>query len=135
MTPDQNKAIFIRFVKELGKGNLAIIDEVCSPDFAFHSPNFPNWPRGLEGARTLAGAGRTMFTDSETKLDDIFAADDKVVLRMTIRGTYIGEPLPGFPNKGERFAMGAVAIYRFVDGKIVDDWGIQLTCPTDNPWG
>jgi hypothetical protein len=25
--------------------------------------------------------------------------------------------------------------YRFVDGKIVEDWGIQVACsPTDNPW-
>ena len=47
MSGEENKAIFIRFVKELGKQNLAIIDEVCSPDFAFHSPNFPGWPRGL----------------------------------------------------------------------------------------
>ena len=135
MTPEQNKAIFIRFVKELGKGNLDIVDEVCSPDFAFHSPNFPGWPRGLEGARTLSVAGRSMFSDAQTKLNDIFAADDKVVMRMTMRGIYIGEPTPGFPKKGERFAMGGVAIYRFVDGKIVDDWGIQLTCPTDTPWG
>ena len=67
MTPEQNKAIFMRFVKELGKGNLDIVDEVCSPDFAFHSPNFPNWPRGLEGARTLAGAGRLMVADSRIK--------------------------------------------------------------------
>ena len=67
-------------------------------------------------------------------LDDIFATDDRVVIRMIIRGTYIGEELPGFPKKGERFAMGGVSIYRFVDGKIVDDWGIQVTCPTDSPW-
>lgn len=135
MSPEKNIAILKRFMKELGKGNLAIIDEVCSPDFVFHSPNFPNWPLGLEGARTLVVVGDSMVTDSETKLDDIFAADDKVVIRMTIRGTYIGEPLPGFPKKGEKFSMGGVAIYRFVDGKIVDDWGIQLTCPTDTPWG
>jgi hypothetical protein len=25
--------------------------------------------------------------------------------------------------------------YRFVDGKIVDDWGVPVACsPTDNPW-
>lgn len=135
MSAEENKAILIRFMKELGKENLAIIDEVCSPNFAFRSPNFPGWPRGLEGARTLSVAGRSMFSDAQTKLDDIFAADNKVVIRMTIRGTYIGEHLPGFPKKGERFAMGAIAIYRFVDGKIVDDWGIQVTCPTDTPWG
>jgi predicted ester cyclase len=135
MTPEENKAIFKRFIKELGKGNLAIIDEVCSPDFVFRSPNFPNWPRGLEGARSLVVAGSSMVTDSETRVDDIFAGEDKVVIRMTMHGTFIGEPTPGFPRKGEKFSMGLVAIYRFVDGKIVDDWGIQLTCPTDTPWG
>lgn len=122
MTPEENKAIFRRFMRELAKSNLAIIDEVCSPDFTFRSPNFPNWPRGLKGARSIATLGGSLVADAETKLDDIFAADDKVVIRMTMRGTYIGdETLPGFPKKGERFAMGAVAIYRFVDGKIVDD--------------
>jgi predicted SnoaL-like aldol condensation-catalyzing enzyme len=135
MSAEENKKIFLRFIGELGKGNLDVVDEVCSPKFAFHSPNFPGWPGGLEGARTLAAAGPSMFSDAQTKIDDVFAADDKVVLRMTIRGTYIGEPKHGFPKPGERFAMGAVAIYRFVDGKIVDDWGIQISCPTDTPWG
>ncbi|MGO9450384.1 MAG: ester cyclase [Candidatus Binataceae bacterium] len=135
MTAEENKAIFLRFIKELGKGNLAVIDEVCSPDFIFRSPNFPGWPRGLEGARKIAVAGQSLFSDAQTKIDDVFAADDKVVMRLTIRGTYVGEPKNGFPNPGERFAMGGVAIYRFVDGKIVDDWGIQVSCPTDTPWG
>lgn len=118
-------------------GNLNIIDEVCSPEFAFHSPNFPNWTRGLEGARQITLAGPTMFSDARTTLDDIFAADDKVVIRFTIHGTYIGEPKIGFPKPNERFSMGAIAIYRFVDGKIVDDWGIQVACPSeaDAPWG
>ena len=135
MSAEENKKIFLRFVAELWKGNLDVIDEVCSPDFAFHSPNFPGWPRGLAGARTLVTAGRSMFSDAKTTIDDVFAGDDKVVVRMTIRGTYIGEPRHGFPKPGERFAIGGVAIYRFVDGKIVDDWGIQISCPTDTPWG
>jgi ketosteroid isomerase-like protein len=135
MPAEENKKIFLRFIAELGKGNLGVVDEVCSPNFAFHSPNFPGWPGGLEGAKALVLAGRSMFSDARTKIDDVFAADDKVVLRMSIRGTYIGERKHGFPEPGERFAMGAVAIYRFVDGKIVDDWGIQISCPTYTPWG
>jgi hypothetical protein len=82
-----------------------------------------------EGAVERETGGPLLFSDAQTKLDDVFAADDKLVIRMTIRGTYVGEDVPGFPKKGERFAMGGVAIYRFVDGKIVDDWGIQVTCP------
>jgi predicted ester cyclase len=136
MSAEENKAIFIRFMKELGKGNLDIVDEVCSPDFAFHSPSFPDWPRGLEGARKLAELVVAQSSNVKTKLEDIFAADDKLVLRMTYRGTYTGEVRPGYPKPGERFVEGGVAIYRFVNGKIVDDWGIAAFCPIDkDPWG
>ena len=132
---EDNKAILLRLFSELRKGNTSALDEVCSPDFAFHSPNFPNLPRGLEGARAIATLGKRLFADSQSTIDDVFAAEDRVVVRWSIRGKYIGEPKPGFPNPGERFAMGAVAIYRFVDGKIVDDWGIQVACsPAANPW-
>ena len=102
MSAEENKAIFIRFMKELDKGNLDIVDEVCSSDFAFHSPNFPDWPGGLEGARRLAELVVAQSSDVKTKLEDIFAVDDKLVLRMTYRGTYRGEPRPGYPkNRGE----------------------------------
>jgi ketosteroid isomerase-like protein len=135
ISAEDNKATLLRLFSELRKGNTSTIDEVCSPKFAFHSPNFPNWPRGLEGARAIAALGSSLFSESASTIDDVFVAEDKVVVRWSIHGKYIGEPKPGFPNPGERFAMGAVAIYRFVDGKIVDDWGIQAACsPSDNPW-
>jgi len=57
-----NEAILLRLFSELRKGNTSALDEVCSPDFAFHSPNFPNWPRGLEGARAIATLGPVSYT-------------------------------------------------------------------------
>jgi hypothetical protein len=80
--------------------------------------------RGLEGARQLARAvvEHPDYINSHSKIDDILAVDDKVVLRYTVIGTYVGEEKPGYPKKGERFASGTIAIYRFVDGKIADDW-------------
>ncbi len=75
-----------------------------------------------------------MFTDTKFTLDDVFAVDDKVVARSTTHGTYIGPVKMGFPNPGERFAMGSIAIYRFVDGKIEDDWGVQSRSPTEAAW-
>jgi len=136
MSLRDNKTIVLRLLSELGRGNLKVVDKVCSPDFAFHSPNFPNWPRGLEGARALATAGSSLFSDSQSTIEDVLAAEDKVVVRFSIRGTYVGEPKAGFPAPGERFSMGAVAIYRMVDGQIVDDWGIQVSCSSaqNDPW-
>ena len=60
--------------------------------------------------------------------------DDKVVVRWTTHGTYIGSVKMGFPNPGERFAMGSIAIYRFVDGKIEEDCGVQACSPTEVVW-
>ena len=44
-------------------------------------------------------------------MDDLSAVDDKVVLRYSIFGTYAGEDTPGYPKKGERSAVCAIAIY------------------------
>ncbi len=33
-----------------------------------------------------------MFSEGSSTIDDIFASDDEVVVRITQRGTYIGEP-------------------------------------------
>ena len=93
MTAEENKATFPRFRAELRKGNTAIVDEVCSEKFVFHSPTNRGWPRGLEGARQLAKVvvEHPDYIDSQGKMDDIFAVDDKVVLRCSVFGTYAGE--------------------------------------------
>ena len=59
----------------------------------------------------------------------------KVVLRFSVFGMYVGEERPGGLKKGQRFASAAIAIYRFVDGRIVDDWGVQELAVTEAPWG
>jgi predicted ester cyclase len=140
MTTEQNKAIFLRFLEELGKGNLEIIAEVCSPDFAFHSPNWPDWPRGLKGARKLATHARTLFRDAQGTLDDIIAEGDKVAVRWTFTGTWIGEQAPdagGFagriPAFGEKITVGSMSWYGFVDNKIVEDWGTEVFWPSGTP--
>jgi ketosteroid isomerase-like protein len=135
MTAEQNKATFLRFVNELNKGNLSIIDEVCAPGFAFYSPSKPDWPRGLEGARKIITTALAVIPDLQSTIDDIFAEGDKVAVRCTFRGTYQGPALPGYPKPGERFAQGAIAIYRFANGKIEEDWGVGEFSVTNSCWG
>src|SRR5712692_3263796 len=75
VSAEGNKAILLRLFSELRKGNTSALNAVCSPDFAFHSPNFPNWPRGLEGARAIATLGPSLFSDTQSSIDDVFAAE------------------------------------------------------------
>jgi ketosteroid isomerase-like protein len=129
MTAEQNKAIFLRFIDQLRRGNLAVIDEVCSPDFTFHSPNWPNWPRAIEGARKLATYGSQLYRDARATINDIIAENDRVAVRWTITGTWIGQQPAGSPRYGEKVVVGSMSWYRFVDGKIVEDWGTEVFWP------
>ena len=135
MSAFENKAKFLHFVQELNRGNLSIIDEMCSPNFVFYSPRNPNWPRGLEGARKLLKDAFTVVPDMQSTVDDIFAEGDKLAVRWTFRGTYQGEERPGYPAPGERFAQYAISMYRFAEGKIEEDWGVEAFGPTDLLWG
>ena len=135
MTAEDNKATFLRFVSELNKGNLGIINEICSPTFAFYSPSKPDWPHGLEGARKIITTAAAAIPDLQSTIEDIFAEGDKLAVRWTFRGTYQGEALPGYPKPGERFVQGAISIYRFANGRIEEDWGVVEFSPTASCWG
>jgi hypothetical protein len=84
MPAEQDKAIFLRFLDKLRKANLGIIDEVRSSNFTFYSPNYPNWPRGFEGARKITTLDANIFSDAQSTVEDIFAEGDKIVVRWTI---------------------------------------------------
>lgn len=132
MSAQDNKAIFLRFVEELRRGNLAIVDEICSPDFRFYSPNSPNFPKGLEGARMLVNRGRD--SGAEATIEDIIADDDRVAVRWTFTGIYRGEPRPGYPKPGQKITLGSMSFYRFANGKIEEDWGLDVVSPVPDPW-
>jgi predicted ester cyclase len=100
MSAEENKTIFLRFIRELNQGNLAIIGEVCSANFVFYSPRMPNWPRGFEGARKLIRDALAVVPDMQSSIEDIFAEGDKVAVRWTFRGTYRGERGRAIPNQG-----------------------------------
>ena len=41
------------------------------------------------------------------------------------RGSYVGEEKPGVPAPNESCVQTSINIYLFVNGRIVDDWGVE----------
>ena len=118
-----NKAIVLRSEAELwSKGNLAVADELYSPDFVCHFVVGPEW-RGLEGIKGEVRSHRTSFPDWHERVDDIIAEGDRVVIRFTSTGTQLGE-FQGIAPTGRKVSIQEVAIFRMVDGKIVEQWGM-----------
>ena len=122
MSAEENKAVVRRFNEGVRQffqtGDLSGLDELCAPDFVHHGPGIPP---DLEGFKQLVPVFRAAFSDVEVEIEDLIAAGDRVVDRITVRGTHTGEFM-GIPPSGKRWEMQEMHIARIVDGKIAERW-------------
>ena len=127
MPAEESKAVARRFLDEVfNNKNLAAIDDVIAPDYAFHVGG--NTIRGRDGFRRGCAGILAAFPDMQVSVDLMLAEGDLVAGRYTFRGTHLGEfVLPGnrFPPSGARVTMTATTISRVVGGMIAEDWEDQ----------
>jgi steroid delta-isomerase-like uncharacterized protein len=123
MSTEENKAIIRRWLEEgWTKGNLAVADELIDASFTVHGAGGQPVLSGLEGVKQLVAAWRTGFPDGQMIIDDLFAEEDKVVIRMTWRGTHKGE-FYGIAPTGKQVAVTSIGIDRVANGKVIEGWG------------
>ena len=94
-------------------------DELYGPEWVGHFPGMP--PLTAEHHRQYSMAMMQAFPDLERTIDDLFAADDKVVLRWSARGTHTGD-FNGMPPTGREATSSGITIFRVEDGRIVEEW-------------
>ena len=121
MSPEENKAIVRRWFAETDKGNLAIVEELCAPDYVDHNPPLPGMPAGNQGVRQANVALREAFPDTVHVIQDQIAEGDKVVTRLLGRGTFRGAIL-GIPPNGKVIEIAGISVHRLVGGKLVEHW-------------
>jgi predicted ester cyclase len=95
---EENKALVRRFLEELAKGNLDLIDELLSPDFVDRSLMPGQGPTREDFKRTIAEILDATPTTSFT-IEEQIVEGDTVVTKyrqsFVMRGEVIGIPLPG----------------------------------------
>ena len=121
MSTEENKALVRRWFAETDKGNDAIVDELCAPDYVDHSPPLPGMGSGSGAVRRANAALGAAFPDTVHIIDDQIAEGDKVVTRLRGRATFTGEIL-GIPPNGKVVEITGISIHRIVDGKLVEHW-------------
>ena len=125
MSTEQNKAIVRRWFDEvLSQGKADTIDEICvrcAPSFVVIRGVVENPPGGLEGVKELVNMLRSAFPDLNATIEDQIAEDDKVVSRMTMRGTQRGEFM-GIPPSGKQFEISGISVWLLHDGQLVQEW-------------
>jgi predicted ester cyclase len=118
---EANKASVRRFYDEVfNKKNRAAIDEFIDPSCVDHAAP-PGTPGGLKGVKQTLTMYLTAFPDLHFTVEDIIAEGDKVVARLTVRGTQQGVFM-GIPPTGKQTTSTAIDINRIVGDKSVEHW-------------
>jgi serine phosphatase RsbU (regulator of sigma subunit)/predicted ester cyclase len=118
---EENKALVRRFVEELDKGNLDVIDELLAPDFVDRSL-LPGQAPDRESFKRSVAEMQAPFSNTNITIDEQVAEGDKVVTWYTASSTHDRGPLMGIPPTGRRTTFTGVYLHRIVGGKIVEEW-------------
>ena len=122
MPADENKAISRRYIEEVGnQGKLELADEFFDR-YISHQADGSTLERGPEDVKRFTAEFRLAFPDFHLSIDEQIAEGDKVVNRVTLRGTQKGEFRDMAPTSKE-VEVKAVTIFRFSpEGKVVETW-------------
>ena len=122
MPAEENKAIFRRYVEEVpNRGNLQVADEIFGRYLA-HQSDGSTLERGPEDVKRFTEEYRSAFPDWRISIDEQIAEGDKVVNRVTLRGTHQRQFRDMAPT-GKEVEIKAVTIFRFSpEGKVVETW-------------
>jgi steroid delta-isomerase-like uncharacterized protein len=123
---DANIAVIRRFYEELwNRGDLALADEILAPDLRFRG-SLGTTMEGVPAFIRYVQRTRAAFPDWHNRIDELIAADERVVARMTWTGTHRGE-FSGIRPTGRTVSYVGAAIFHFREGKIQEAWVVGDT--------
>jgi steroid delta-isomerase-like uncharacterized protein len=121
-----NKATFRRFQDAMNTGDVDIvgrtIDEIVDPGATVRTP-LPIETTGPQALKEIFAMLHRAFPDLRVTVEDLIEEGDKVVGRNTVTGTNLG-PHMGRPPTGKPVTYNEIFIFRFVDGRIAETWGV-----------
>ncbi len=119
---ETNKATLRRIVEAANSDDLDVfskaLGELSEPNAVLRTPS-PRTPAYREVFATLYQA----YPDLHIAVEDLIAEGDKVVCRNVVTGTHLGEYL-GIAPTGKAVAYNEIFIFRFVNGRIAEAWGV-----------
>jgi steroid delta-isomerase-like uncharacterized protein len=121
-----NKATFGRFCDAMNTGDAELIsktiDELVEPAALIRTP-LPIETTGAQALKEVFARLHRAFPDLHVTVEDLIAEGDKVVGRNSVTGTHRGEYM-GLPPTGKSVTYDEIFIFRFVNGRIAETWGV-----------
>jgi predicted ester cyclase len=117
----ENKANVRQFCAEvINAGHTDRVEEVVTADDVErqHVPGAEG-RQGIEVAKAFLSLMRRAFPTNQFDVEDLLAAADEVVARLTVSGAHRGEMLGRAPT-GTRVRTSGIEVVRFVSGKMAE---------------
>ncbi len=120
MSIDDHKALVRRYIDEVWNGS--------QPAAPFFAPHYKRYVTAT--AVSLTGAEQNQriiifhsaFPDLHFTIDDLFAEDDRVVFRVTMRGTHQGR-FGTIAATGKQVTVTVLDVVRIEQGVFAEHWG------------
>ena len=121
MTAEDLKATVRRVFEEgFNEGNLDLVNEIFSPNYVGHGL-LPGMSEGREGIKQTFAAFHEGFPDFKMIVEETIAEGDKVVVRLSGKGTHTGAFM-GVQPTGKEGSLTGIVIYHFSGDKIDESW-------------
>ncbi|HWV24320.1 MAG TPA: ester cyclase [Thermomicrobiales bacterium] len=119
---ESRKSIVAELYHAYTSGSVGHLDTIVAPDFVDHSPA-PGQAKGVDGLKQNVAAFRTAFPDGEIVPRELLADRDKVVARVSLTGTHIGE-FHGVSPSDKRMVADGIETFQFRNGVIAEGWSL-----------
>ena len=120
-TAEENAELVLESIEILNAGDTERLLAVVAPDIVIHYAEMPEPLHGRETWRQGFERMHSAFPDLEAHVDDLVAADDKVAIRVSFRGTHQGE-FQGIPATGRTIHYVSHEFYRVENGLFAEEW-------------
>jgi len=114
----RNKDTVVRFMSLMDSHHFDSLSEVLAPDFQLHLGSAILDRSQTEGMIQMFYSA---FPDLIHGVEEVFAVDDRVVVRAMNRATHSGV-FQGIAPTGRRVSFGQIGIYKLVGGRITGIW-------------
>ena len=123
MSVQENVAFMRRWFKEVwNEGRRQTVYDLLAPDAVAIGQLEDGSPlRGPAEFASFVERTRGAFPDIKVVVEDVFGADDKVVLRWSATMTHRGDHL-GIEATGKPVRITGISIARIKDNKIIEGW-------------
>ncbi|TXK72422.1 ester cyclase [Paenibacillus sp. N3.4] len=119
-TIDLNTNVVRSFIELFwNQGEFAGTEEFLTSGYVDHA----YMPNHKEGLLNMANILHSAFPDQKWTIESMIAQDDKVVIRLTLRGTHTGT-FRGTEPTNQIIEVNQYREFRLEDGKIAEHWAL-----------